>query len=143
MAEIGLAASVIAVIQITAAVTTQAYNYGRDVKNAKQDLEDINRELKELEGILSKLEDLAQQAKVSGQTLESWPALASLGDGRLKEWEIVLTRLKGQLAPVNGTWAKLVEPVRWARKKRKAVKSLGDVLKQKNAYIESLGMDQM
>lgn len=45
MAEIGLAASIIAVIQIAASVTTQACNYGVKFKNAKKDLDGVNREL--------------------------------------------------------------------------------------------------
>lgn len=144
MAEIGLAASVIAVIQITAAVTTQAYNYGRNVKNARQDLENINRELKELEGILDKLKDLAQRAEASGQPLERWPTLVSLNksDGLLNDCKIALTELGAQLAPVNGKWAKVAERAKWAWKKGKAEKALEAIMRQKNAFIESLNVDQ-
>jgi hypothetical protein len=67
MAEIGLAASIIAVIQITAAVTTQAYKYGQNVAKAKEDIERVREELINLEGILKQLKELASRADRSGE----------------------------------------------------------------------------
>ena len=144
MAEIGLAASVIAVIQITTAVITQAYDYGQNVKNAKEDLECIDRELKDLKAILDKLEGLAQRAETSDQPLHRWPTLVSLNqsDGPLEDCKIALNELGAQLAPVIGKRAKLVERAKWAWKKGKVEKSLGAILKQKDAFIESLSLDQ-
>lgn len=93
MAEIGLVASVIAVIQLTTAVTTQAYNYGQNVKNASEDFKRINREMEGLIGILYKLKDLAQRVEASRQPMERWPTLVSLKkmDGPLKDCEIAPT----------------------------------------------------
>jgi hypothetical protein len=141
MAEIGLAASVIAVIQIATAVTTQAYDYGQKVKNAKEDLEGINRALEDLKGILDQLKDLAQEAEASDQP---WPTLASLNksDGPLNDCTIALGELVAQLPLVNGTRAKFVERFKWAWKKGKVEKSLEAILKQKNVFIESLNVDQ-
>jgi uncharacterized phage infection (PIP) family protein YhgE len=143
MAEIGLAASVIAVIQITAAVTTQVYNYGQNVKNAKEDLESINRELEDLEKALHKLQDLAQRAEASGLPLERWPTLVSLNesDGPLKDCKIALTELKSQLTPGKGKMSWFAERLKWPHKKGKVEKSLQSILKQKDAFIKSLDLD--
>jgi hypothetical protein len=68
MAEIGLVASIIAVIQITTAVTTQAYKYGQSVAKAKEDIEHVREELINLEGILKQLKELANRAEMSGES---------------------------------------------------------------------------
>jgi hypothetical protein len=144
MAEIGLAASVIAVIQITTAVVTQAYKYGHSVKNAKEDLVLVDRELKDLNVILAKLEDLAQRAEKSGQSLEKWQSLTSLNkkDGPLENCKIALNELETQLTPATGTTAKIAERAKWAWKKDKVKKTLNAILKQKEFFIESLNVDQ-
>jgi hypothetical protein len=68
MAEIGLAASIIAVIQITTAVTTQAYKYGQNIAKAKEDIERVREELVNLEAILKQLKELASGAEISGES---------------------------------------------------------------------------
>lgn len=78
MAEIGHAASIIAVIQIAASVTTQAYNYGVKFKNAKKDLDSVNRELGLVGQVLDRLKTLAEEAERSGKALNTWPAWLSL-----------------------------------------------------------------
>lgn len=145
MAEVlGLAASVIAVIQITTSVVTQVYNYGQNVKNAKADLELVDRELKDLNVILKKLEDLALRAEKSDQGLEKWQSLVPLkkSDGPLKDCRKALAEIEGQLTPVTGKAAKLAEKAKWPWKKEKVKRALDVVVKQKKFFLESLSVDQ-
>jgi hypothetical protein len=145
MAEIGLASSIIAVIQITAAVTTQAYNYGLKVKNAKEDLESINRELSHVGQVLEKLKTLAERAEKSGQSLDSLPVLLALrGDkGPLAICNQALLDLKAELTPASGVREKLSQRAKWAWKKDKVEKTLQTITKQKMAFLELLSVDQV
>jgi hypothetical protein len=145
MAEIGLAASIIAVIQITLSVTTQAYNYGLKVKNAKEDLEGINRELGHVGEVLEKLKTLAERAEKSNKSLDSWPALVALyGDkGPLTICSQALMDLKSELTPASGIQAKFSPRAKWAWKKERVEKALETITQQKMAFLELLSVDQM
>ena len=69
MAEIGLTASIIAVIQISEDVITRAYEYGKAVKNAEKDIKQLNEDLQDVQNILKKLETLAKRTESSGRPL--------------------------------------------------------------------------
>lgn len=144
MADIGLVASIIAVIQITTAVTTQAYKYGHCVKNATNDIKEINDGLKDVENVLTKLKDLADRAKKSGEPLDKWPTLVSLNsaNGPLLQCKLAMISLCTELAPVDG-FAKYTERALWPRKKKKVEKCLDDIVKQKKIFIESLNVEHM
>ena len=144
MAEIGLAASIVAVIQIATAVTKQAYKYGQCVKNATKDIEKIDSQLKDVENILTKLKDLADRATQSGKPLDKWPTLVSLNsaDGPLAQCRLALILLRDELAPVGG-FAKYAERALWPRKKKRVEKCLDDIEKQKKIFIESLNLEHM
>jgi hypothetical protein len=104
MAELALAASIIAVIRLSKAVTTQAFKYGQTVKNGKKDMERIEGEVRGIGNVLIKLQDLAHRAEKSGRPLDNWPTLASIKQkgGPLSQCESALNCLLEELAPVNG-----------------------------------------
>lgn len=145
MAEIGLAASVIAVIQIATAVTTQAYNYGLKFKHAIEDLNGINSEITNVRRVLEKLELVAEQAEQSGKPLATWPALLALKaeDGPLAKCNQALLDLGSELTPASGLRDKLTQRLKWAWRKDKVEKSLQTIVKQKIAFLEMLSVDQM
>jgi hypothetical protein len=145
MAEIGLAASIIAVIQITASVTTQAYNYGVKFKNAKDDLGEVNRELGHVAQVLDRLKTLAEKVERSGKALDTWPALVELrsDDGPLAKCNQALLDLKDKLTPPDSLRQKLSQRAKWAWKKEKVEKSLQTIVKQKLAFLELLSVDHM
>ena len=145
MAEIGLAASIIAVIQITASVTTQAYNYGVKFKNAKEDLDGVNRELGLVAQVLERLKTLAEKAERSGKALNTWPALLELrsNDGPLAKCNQALQDLRNELTPPDSRRQKWSQRAKWAWKKEKVEKSLQTIVKQKLAFLELLSVDHM
>ena len=64
MAEV--AGLILAVIQITSKCASLAYDYGKNVKHAKDDCARITKELENFKGVLEQLENLALRAKESG-----------------------------------------------------------------------------
>jgi hypothetical protein len=145
MAEIGLAASIIAVIQIAASVTTQAYNYGVNFKKAKEDLDGINRELGHVGQVLDRLKTLAEKVEQSGKPLDTWTVLLQLksDEGPLAKCNQALLDLKPELTRPDGLREKLSQRAKWSWKKKKVKKSLQTIVKQKIAFLELLSVDQM
>ena len=144
MAEIGLAASVIAVIQISQSVITQAYKYGQAVKNAKKDIQKIESEMKDIGNVLIKFRDLAHRAERSGRSLDHWPTLVSMRQkgGPLSECESSLNCLLAELAPVDG-WARMKERALWPHKMKKVEKALQTITEGKKYFIEALNIEQV
>jgi hypothetical protein len=145
MAEIALAASIIAVIQISRTVITQAYNYSQCVKNSKKDIERIESELKDVESRLTKLQDLVDKAQKSGRPLDCWPTLVSMNeeDGPLSKCKLALDCLLTELTPVDGRWTQMKERALWPNKVTKIEKALEVIVQQKNSFIEALNVEQM
>jgi hypothetical protein len=145
MAEISLAASIIAVIQISQVVITQAYKYGQCVKNAKKDVERIESELKDVGVRLAELRDLADRAEKSGRPLDCWPTLASMNqeDGPLPKCKLALNCLLAELTPVDSSWARMKKRAFWPNKVAKVEKALEAIVQQKNSFIEALNIEQV
>lgn len=145
MAEIGLVASVIAVIQIATAVTTHAYQYGMAFKNAKSDIEAIISELNNITLVLDKLRALAEEAEKSRKCLDNWPALIALNqsNGPLEKSQVALKAILEELSPKTGWKAKVSEKAKWAWKKEKIEGLIKMITKQKNTFIESLEVDHV
>jgi len=111
MAEIGLAASIITLIQISQAVITHAYEYGLVVRNAVEDIQGITAEVEDTASVLTKLQDLAAKAEKSGRGLDSWPTLVSIKSkgGSLSQCSVALDLILVELTPAVDTWAKVKE----------------------------------
>jgi hypothetical protein len=145
MAEVlGVAASIIAVLQLTTAVSKQAYRYGLAVKNAKEDIQEIEHKLKELEVVLGKLTALADQVEKSQESLNKWPSLMSLRlkNGPLAICEVSLLDLRAELTPKEG-FANRLERARWPLKKKKAERVLDKLEKQREAFLVLLNIEHV
>ena len=143
MAELGIAASIIAVITVSKAVIEQAYTYGRTVKNAEKDIKRIRSEVKDINNILVKLRDLAHRAENSNRSLEYWPTLASIKqkDGPLSKCELALNCLLEELAPVDG-WGMIKGHFLWSLKMKKLEKALQAIAQQRKLLMEALNVEQ-
>jgi hypothetical protein len=91
MDGLGSAASVIAVIDLTAKVAALCYQYSKAVKRAKSDIEDLQRELMTLETVLKGAQHL-----IEGQNGASLQTSQRLQDG-LRDCTSQLTELKTKL----------------------------------------------
>jgi len=140
MAEIGLAASVIAVLQLSQAVLTGAYEYGRSVKNAESDMKKIRDELGGANSIFNKLQALQTKAKASGISLTDWPTLASFDDTNnihnpLKNCKVELEGLVDDLKPAVGRVSAVIQKALWGRQKKKVAERF-DRLRSQIALLE-------
>lgn len=144
MAEIAVAASIIAVIRLSKEVTTQAFKYGQTAKNAKKDIERIEGEVRGIGNVLIKLRDLAHRAEKSGRPLDYWPTLASIKQkgGPLSQCESSLNCLLEELAPVNGL-GKMKERVLWPYKMKRVEKTLQAIAQQRKLFMEALNIEQV
>ncbi len=68
MAEIALVASIIAVFQIHNDVVGRAIKYGKAIKDAKKDMDTLQRDVDDLKLVLTKLKDIVQKAASSGNS---------------------------------------------------------------------------
>jgi hypothetical protein len=93
MAEIGLVASVIAVIDLSAKVASWCSEYYANVKNAKDDMKRLQEETQRLKEILKHVQSLCDSPK--GAKLQ---ASQDLRDG-VKDCETYLVQLGTRLAP--------------------------------------------
>ena len=143
MAEIGLAASIIAVIQISQEAITRVYQYGTAVRNAKEDMDRVADEIEKLKDTLVKLRDIAQNAEASGQPLTCWPTLVSLQaqDDPLQKCLADLKTLQLEPAP-EGRLERVIARAQWPLKHRGIEKQLRVIVGRKDRLIEALNIDQ-
>lgn len=143
MAEVGLAASIIAVIKISQDVITLVYKYGQAVRNAKEDMDKVAEEVGKLKDTLTKLRDLAQHAEASGQPLTLWPTLVLLQakDGPLYKCQADLETLQPGPAP-ESRLEKILAQAQWPLKHRVVERQLQIVVERKDRLLESLNIDQ-
>ncbi|KAI9789761.1 MAG: hypothetical protein M1816_005800 [Peltula sp. TS41687] len=143
MAEIGLVASILTIVQIAEVVIGKAHEYGTSVKNAREDAAAIRSEVKDISSLLMKLRDVVEQAERSGSSLDQWPTLASirLKGGHLDQSKSALDCLALELTSASGL-AKWKERMLWPRKVRKLQQALEVVKKQKEFFQQALSIDQ-
>ena len=55
MAELGLVANVMAVVDLSAKIASSCYQYSRDVKDAKADIERFKREMDSISKLLQRV----------------------------------------------------------------------------------------
>jgi hypothetical protein len=143
MAELGIAASIIAVIQVSKTVIKETHTYGQTVKNAKKDSKRIRGEVKDIGNILIKLRDLAHRAENSNRSLDYWPTLASIKQkgGPLSECELALNCLLQELAPASG-WGIIKGRFLWSLKMKKIENALQAIARQRKFFMEALNVEQ-
>lgn len=126
MAEaFGVAAGVIAVLQITSSVLSVCYDYNAAIRDAPWELPRIQQELEDLRNVLQRLEPLTRHAEISDpaqlQTL-------NLLCGPLQTFLEVIKQLKEKLEPPE--WTK-----KWGPKRKALVQSLRWPIKEVETKI--------
>jgi hypothetical protein len=144
MAELGLACSVIQVLQVAGALLTQAHEYGEVVKNAEKDIKHMVEELKGTE-ILLKPKALAEEEAAWGENFKHWPTLEKIKNdkGYLAQCKQSMIDLQKRLAPVDGWARKFLARCMWPMKKRRIADSLKFIEKQKRGIMEFLEIEDM
>ena len=138
MAEVlGITASVIAILQISASVVSVL----NDVKNASRDSTRILVEISGVQGILSTLRDLV----ASAESTETWlSTMRSLDgpNGPLTQFRVALEQLAADLKPLIGL-KKAGRALIWPFKKKDVAQILGSIERQKTLFILALQNDHV
>lgn len=140
MAEVlGIAASIIAVLQLAGAVTIMGYNYLGGVKRASNDTQDVINELHSLSQVLVALKEFADNNPQS-------TALQKLNtkDGPLAGCAQELKALKSTLEK-KGTSGlkKMVDSLTWPLKEKETAQLLARIERHKSLFTFALTADHM
>lgn len=128
MAELGIAASIIAVIQMTGTVTQHLAS----VKGATKDRQNILNELSTVTGILFVLKDQADEAEHDGSWDTTLRAL-NMPNGPLEQFKAALETLTTKLAPVDGL-KKIRKALIWPFQEKEIRDILSTIERQKGLF---------
>lgn len=134
MAEVvGLAASIIGVIQLTGQLAGIGYGYIGGVKRAPKDLRDLVRELSSLIDVLTALQDYVEENPQS-------PALRMLGkkDGPLQGCTEELEALKSNINPKDGQKLGVRERLKWPLKDTETAQHIVRIERHKSSLSITL-----
>jgi len=139
MEGLGAAASVIAVIDMSAKVASLCFQYSVAVKDAKEDIERLEREVKSIKSILEDVKRLLRGPD-SAQLSASQKLLASLQDCflQLKEMDARLEPGKARKAMSRVGWRAL----KWPFKRKDVEKIINNLGRCKQTFSLALQVDQ-
>ena len=151
MAEgLGLAASIIAVLQITNSVISVCYDYSAAVQGTSWELPQVRAEMESLRDILQALESLAKQAEftnsVAGTRLPTLSLLMG-PDSLLQNCFHEVERLEKRLK--SPSWSDgfgprrkaLIQALRWPLKEAETKKALENISRFKSTLVLALSAD--
>lgn len=142
MAEIGLAASIIAVIQLTGTVTSFSYGYISGVKRAPKDLGELLNELGSLSKVLVELQNLVDKPQGPGQPQLTTLQTLNSKDGPLEGIAAELKVLLAKLKPRKG-FRKAIQNLKWPLKETETMQHIARIERHKNLFVFALTADQM
>ncbi|SLM39321.1 P-loop containing nucleoside triphosphate hydrolase [Lasallia pustulata] len=152
MAEgLALAASIVAILQITNSVISVCHGYGAAAKDAPWELSKVNAEMKSLRNVLQTLQPLAEQAEFASPSAGTrLPTLALLCGprGLLNCCLDEVRRLDERLE--NPSWSDsfgpkkkaFIQALRWPLNKAETMKVLDDVSRYRNILNLAITADQ-
>ena len=152
MAEgLALAASVIAVLQITQSVISVCYDYSAAAKGTSWEVPQVLAELESLRDVLQRLEPLAKEAEYADPTVKTrLPTLALLcgPGGLLENCFKEVKRLDGGLKPPGWTdrfgprRTAFAQALRWPFKESETRKTLEKIGRFKDTLTLTITADQ-
>ena len=141
MEALGVAASLIAVIQVTSAVISICYDYRQGQKHASREAIQLSDELSSLKDVLDALLRLVEKPESSDPgRLETFELLAKQ-DGPLSTCQVELERLKKKLEPERG-WRAIKKSLMWPLQEGEMKKALGNLERLKSTMQLALSADQ-
>ena len=133
------AASVIAVIDLSAKITSLCFQYSVAVKNSKKDIERLQRKVSDIKGVLEEVKQL-----LDGRDKTLLSATHKLSDS-LKECFLQLTELNKQLEPgktrtaMSQVW---VRALRWPFTSKEIEMLVARLERYEQTYALALQADQ-
>ena len=139
MDGVSTAASVVALVQISAKVASLCTEYYSHVKSAKKDFDRFNLEVKALIKVLQNLQELAQ--KPGAEKLFTSNKLNESIQSCFSE----LTHFKERLEPGKGRKAMSrygIRALKWPFKSKELEKAIGVLERYKSTFSTALNIDQ-
>jgi len=145
---LGLAASVIAVLQLTSSVISICYDYGSAAKGTNWELSDINKELEGLRNVLQQLEPLAKQSELAHAARDAKLQVIGLLREPLRGCFKIIKDLEDKLA--TPSWCDgfgprrraFIQALRWPMKEAETKKVLENISRFKDTLGLALAADQ-
>ncbi|KAH0537131.1 hypothetical protein FGG08_006035, partial [Glutinoglossum americanum] len=140
MDGLSAAASVIAVVDISAKITSLCFQYLIAVKGAKHDIERLQEKVAEIRGILEKIKQL-----LDGRDKARLSTTSGLSDS-LKECFRELEELKAELEPgkARKTMSRFgVRALKWPFTSKRVEKIVSSLERYEQAFARALQVDQM
>lgn len=138
MAEIlGIAGSIIAVIQLTGQIISLGYDYIGGVTKASKDLHNLVSELQSLGIVLLAMKEFAD-ANPELKTLE----LPNRKDGPLPGCRQELQKLQHKITPRKGLRGRL-DALKWPLEEKETLRHMTQIERQKSLFSLALTTDHM
>lgn len=138
---LSMCASIIALLQLSAAVATVTCDYLGKAKDAQKDITRIRGELSNLDTVLLTLQALLEDE--SGTAKSRLPTLELLGrNNALGECKTILTKLIKRLEEPVKTWRKLQKQLMWPLKEKDVTEILDALDRHKATINFALNVDQ-
>ena len=140
MAELGVVASIVNIVDLTAKVAIAATKYAKKVKNVVEDMARIRDEVQQLHDVLEQLYKKSQEAQESNKASQQWQSIATL---EKEEQPLAMTKmvLQSLLQQLDSRSISKVERLLWPRKAKKLEKDISVIVKQKKQFIDLLNID--
>jgi hypothetical protein len=142
MDPLSIAASLIAVLQVTSAVISICYDYRQGQKHASREVIQLSDELSSLKDILDALLRLVEKSSnnLDEAKLATFELLAK-PDGPLLTCQSELERLRKKLEPESG-WRAVKRSLVWPLQEGEMKKALGGLERLKSTMQLALSADQ-
>lgn len=143
MAGIGEAASIIAVIQLSAKTFELCQKYFSAVKDARKDIQRLRDGVSSLQDVMTEVADLAEDSSSSGRSTFS---LLNQYDGPVQQCERDLKKLLAQLDPGEGEGKMRgfgVRALKWPFSSKDVDKRLQAINDQKATFTLALTSDNL
>lgn len=141
MEVLGIAASIIAVIQLTEAVSGLCYRYIGAVKRAQKDAQELMGELSSLNRVLGALKEYTDKNPQSTTVLQMLNTRGGPLSGCLSELERLETKFNSSVP--KGWRRKIMRSLKWPLEETETLQIISRIERQKNLFTIALSTDHM
>lgn len=136
MEAAGLAASIIALIQLSSKLVSIAYNYISGFQKAPRDIKNLAKELHALVGVLDNLKDYLD-ANSSSLALQK----LAVKDGPIEVFTEEMNALYRKFSAIDSS--KLIAKLGWPLKDKDITQTLSSIERHKTVFIFAMQLDEL
>ena len=137
MSGLEIIALVLNASDISGKLIAAAIEYGRKVRVASKQTEEIKNETQNISKLLDDLQARVEKAKESGSPLHQWPSLRNI-DSKSSPLMQIKLELEVVLELLSTKKASKIEHLLWLRKAKKVEKSMQSITKHREALVQTM-----